>query len=251
MVPEAARIAALNRSNDAAEVFAISLGKGSDAGDALFMRGSTELWTPWLPVSLPLPDAELSDVAAVGGQGRRSRVYIVDRGRVFVRERVSKQATSDYGPWRGLTSNHARYLSAARRSDGSHVVVTATESGELWSAAAVGDGASFSPWQRLAARIGHDGGSTAPPAIVDLDIADGDPEVTIFALDGAGILWSTSPSDSSGSWRQLNAVDPRFTVVSAAIPADTGASLVYGLDADGALHLFDWEHRFWDFLVPP
>jgi hypothetical protein len=250
LVPNVTRLAAVNLSNNRPEVYAISDYRGS--GDFLFVRRENTYWTPWLPMSLPLAAADLTDVDAVGGT--RPRVYIVDRGRVFYRGKVSEEPYSDYGPWSALSTNGAERLAVAEISDGRHFVVTLSATGALQGAGQERADAPFSPWVALGsippAAGSADDGKASPMSAVDLEAVLLDSKLAIFVLDYSGSLWRRwIAQDAYGDWEALNEAEPVSKVVSIAVPPSATSDQVFGLDSDGAIYQMNLVDRAWDFAA--
>lgn len=216
-VPAGRRVAAMNLAGGFPEVFLTS------AGGWLFVRREKRgaIWLDWTPFSLPLPGAQLTDVAAVGGS--LSRVYIVDRGQVFVRAKVSEATYADYGPWRALPANDAQLLAAIKLENGAHQVLVSTRGGTVMSAKQEEGAASFGPWSGL----------PPLPKVVDLDAQETTAQrLGVFALDLDGNVWAYW-YDSDAGW----ALQPRGPgIVAISAPLKGSDTFLVGLDARGGLH---------------
>jgi hypothetical protein len=239
LVPGAERLAAMNlrpppgapsTAGGAPEVFALS------GGVLLVRRQGTEVWSPWLPFSLPTQAAVVSDVAAVGGT--RPRVYIVDRGRVFVRSKVvSQDPYADYEPWLALPNNGAVLIAAVQTSDSSQLVATIDASGLVETAVQSQPGAAFSDWTPL---------SQVGGTIVDLDIFSVGGVVVVYALDASGILWRNATGAAGPSWVSLTKADAETKVLSIAVARNGD---VYGLDSRGFIYQVNAQQTNWTLVT--
>jgi hypothetical protein len=207
----------MNLANLQPEAFAVS-----KLGYLFARRDTTQGWTPWLPFGLPQSRSELSDVAAVGG--KVAHVYAVDRGRVFVRARVTPSAYSDYGDWQSLPENGATRVAALLRADQSQQVVTAGASGSVQTAVKAASADRFESWRPLA-RL------PADAEIVELEALD-DGELLVYSLDRSGVIRSLRPEQPSAGWLELPAFETLGVVVGIAVAGSEGLRLV-AVDTDG------------------
>ncbi|MET0795573.1 MAG: hypothetical protein ABW061_28905 [Polyangiaceae bacterium] len=191
LVPQAQRSAAANLSDFSPEVYATS-----KAG-ALFVRHFySDGWAPWEPHPLPNADSHADDVAAVGWPSPVLFLYVIDRGRVFVRHRANSNSLSQYRPWvevRGPAG--LRRIAALLRLDGKQQIFVTNEARQVFSAVQTESGldAAFTEFTPF-------GGASAPT----LDEITGgylkDGSGVLFGLS-AGVVWSrVVNADSAGSW---------------------------------------------------
>lgn len=220
ILPSASRLAAMNLPNGQPEVFALT-----DAG-AVFVRRQATDWTPWLPFSPPNQLSRVSDVAAVGGT--LPRVYVADRGRVFVREKVDVSAYSNYGAWQALSSNDARFVSALSVGDGNeqvHEVFALDGEGNLQHSSQRNAEKSFEPWAAL---------PRLEAQAIDLDAA-GSEQPEVFVLDAEGNVWKFATTAAEPQWvKEVPASNPR--IVSITTRTSGNEIQVFGIDSGGAVH---------------
>jgi hypothetical protein len=188
VVPKVARLTAMNLPNGRPEIFA-----STTSGGLFVRREFAQTFGPWLPFSVPARDSWVSDVEAVGGE--LPRVYVVDRGRVYVRSKLDEDSYSDYGPWRGLLDNGASLLAASLLADGTHQVITVDRAGQVSTARHTPGTDEFSAWLPLP--------SLTDP-IVDLVATEvSGMDLAIHALGASGTLWSLSGLNALG-WASLD-----------------------------------------------
>ncbi len=216
LLPRVTQLAAMNLANVQPEVFALS-----DTGVLFVRRDSTQGWSPWLPFSLPDRSSLLSDVAAVGG--KLSRVYVVDRGRVFVRTKVAETAYADYGAWQGLQGNGALRVAALERRNRKAQIVTVDRAGAVQTTL-IADGASrFDEWMALA---------PLPHEIVELEAIDVG-QLVIYALDTEGAVWVLATDTPEAAWVTLPGSGSLGKIVGIAALADGDTPQLFRSDADG------------------
>lgn len=216
LLPRVTQLAAMNLANTQPEVFALS-----GTGVLFVRRDSTQGWSPWLPFGLPDRASMLSDVAAVGG--KLARVYVVDRGRVFVRTKVAQTAYAGYGAWQGLQENSALHLAALQRRDGQAQIVTVDRAGVVQTAF-LADGASrFDEWMAL---------TRLPQEVVELEAVDVG-QLVIYALDAEGAVWGLVADTPQASWVALPSSETLGKVVGIAALADGDTPQLFRSDADG------------------
>lgn len=216
LLPRVTRLTAMNLANAQPEVFALS------ATGVLFVRrDSTQGWSPWLPMGLPSRSSALSDVAAVGG--KLARVYVADRGRVFVRAKVSETAYANYGAWQGLQENGALHLAALRRRDRRAQIVTVDGTGIVQTAFLAADASEFGEWLTLAP-LRHEA--------VELEAIDVG-RLVIYALDVDGTVWVNDGDSADAAWVALSSSDTLGKVVGIAALADGDTPQLFRIDVDG------------------
>jgi hypothetical protein len=221
IVPRATRIAALNLPNGYPEVFMAT------AGGSLFVRRQSFHWTGWLPFSLPSSTAVVSDLAAVSGQ--LPRIYIVDRGRVFVRSKVGAEPYSNYGAWQRLAKNGALFLTAIQRvnlPERAHQVVTVDAVGGVQTALQGEASESFGEWSSL---------TPLSRTVVDLDAVETD-HLNLFALDVEGNVLKNAADVPGSPWTLHAAADPLAQVRAITARVNGHEIQLFGIDSAGMIY---------------
>jgi hypothetical protein len=220
IVPKVTRLTAMNLPNGRPEIFAVT------ASGGLFVRREfAQTFGPWLPFSVPSHESSVSDVDAVGGA--LPRVYVADRGRVYVRTKLDEDSYSDYGPWRGLGINGAGLVAATLRADGTHQVITVAAGGLVATAQQVPDTDDFGEWTAL------------PPLtepIVDLVVTEvSGMDLALHALGESGTLWSLAGLSSLG-WASVDVGVLGVKAEAIAGRSQTGYTQLFAVDAAGVTY---------------
>jgi hypothetical protein len=221
------RVAAANLSNFYPEIY-VSTG----AGRLMVRRFYSDVsgWDNWTELSLPTAASVAQDVAAVGLPSPLMFVYVIDRGRIFVRHRKSTDWQSEYGLWASVsTPTPANRLCAAMRVDGRQQLFVLTGGGAVITAVqSVAD-----PDSSFGAFVSF--GDASAPQFSDLQCgyaADSSPE--IFALSD-GVAWAGQPNAAGGTWtKDAGLVSPSLQTL--AVGSQPRAMpTVFGTDATNKL----------------
>lgn len=222
VVPQVARISAMNLPNGRPEIFA-----ATSRGELFVRREFPQTWGPWLPFSLPDVDSSVEDLAAVGGTV--PRLYVADRGRVFVRAKIDDKPYSEYAPWRELRQNGAKVVAALLREDGAQQVISVAASGAVEIATQLPGSPDFGAWQPL---------PTLSEAIVDLVATETTgAQLTLQALGASGTLWSLA-GESAVDWAAVDVALLGVKVVAIAGRSQGGFNQLYGVDATAVTYRF-------------
>jgi hypothetical protein len=214
VVPQATRVAAMNLPNGRPEILV-----ATSRGELFVRREFPQTWGPWLPFSLPAADSFVDDVAAVGGV--LPRLYVADRGRIFVRSKIDDKPYSEYGPWRALPANGSKVVAALLREDGSQQVIAVADSGAVQLATQPPGSSGFGDWRPLPA-LGE--------AIVDLVATESTgAELTLQALGASGTLWSLA-GEQAVDWASVDVSVLGVKVIAIAGRSQGGFNQLFGID---------------------
>ncbi len=199
-VPHPQQIAAINIADDspfATPEYYVTTSDGQLYVRRLYKHLS---WGPWLALALPRTDSNLTDIAASSTVATLPFVYVLDRGKIFVRHHLAVQSYSDYSGWSEVPGapDSVSHLCAAATTDGRQQVFVSTTLGAVFVSTQTNAGVSdpFGSFQIV-------GDATSPP-MTDIDcgyLADG--RVSVFGLT-SGRVWSHAATDLASLW----AVEP-------------------------------------------
>jgi hypothetical protein len=243
-VPQAERVAAGVMLDDWPEVF-VTTRCGELFFRRLIVNPNTFAWSPWAPMSLPLGDSFVTDVAASVDANGINHVYVADRGNVFVRNRVGELTYDPYGPWRAIGSGTFRIVTGGLRADGRQQVFALDSEGKPKTSAQVSGtlGDSFEPWV--------DFGAVGLPPLVDIEAPYGTAAIEVYAIDETGSLWTRRENESGGfsAWAEWQGPEPPESLVALAAagtpPPATPALLVVGVGSSGSVYRTRRENSAW------
>jgi hypothetical protein len=184
-------------------------------------------WSEWVRFSSPTASTRISDLATLGATpaNLRPRIFIVDRGRVFIRTKNADDTYSDYGPWTGLHENSAQLVTAVERPDQSLQIVTVGAEGQVQTAVQPANAAQFGDWSDL---------SAFPGVPLDLDAAAAGAEgLRIYVLDASGTVWSMASDETGAQFKSLVSSEGASKIVAIAARDSSGVPQLFGVDASG------------------
>jgi hypothetical protein len=232
-VPYPDRVVGSNLSNGYVEVFATTR-----RGKVFVQRQFPNQNGPWLPFGLPASDSRATDVSVTVSREGLNHVYLVDRGRVFVRNKKSAAAYGPYGAWRDIGMAGGNVVSSAVRPDGrQQVFALDAERAPITSVQLSSDlGSGFESWT--------DFDRAGVPPLVDLESTrDNAGQLLVLAADSSGQLWTRSlgQNDEWLAWQPWNGSPAPMLITSLATArsdAQLGAPVLLAiLTADGFIHV--------------
>ncbi|MEO7035579.1 MAG: hypothetical protein ABI548_16765 [Polyangiaceae bacterium] len=230
-VPGAKRLVASNLNNGMQQVFATTL-DGKLFWQQEFIGG----WSSYDPFNLPDVTSFVTDLAVSTAVGAHDYVYVIDRGKIFVRYRMTDLAYAPYGTWHDLGAGPGgSVLTAGVLPGGKQAVFALDPSGipyELEQHEAT-LGASFGAWRPA--------GSTPVSGLVDVEYGRANDGTSLLvALPATGNVL-TSAADSEGTFGPWQAWSgPEFAGSGAAIamtrqPAPNNHALLIVTTLDGRI----------------
>jgi hypothetical protein len=252
VVAHVSRVAAARLRNDFSEAFAVT--ECGTLHDRRMVQSNGEVaWSTWSQMKLPTATSVATDVAtSVSGDGT-NHLYVADRGRVFVRRRISEAAFAAFGPWSEVGAQGARTIAAGLSPDGRQELLFLDAEGapHFCRQRSAELDAGFDACEDFAA--------DDVPRLIDLDVPTGlGTNVLVFALDEDGVVWQRERDGSGtfGVWQKFRSDEQPFMfteIASAGVHTYPGLPLLFVGVANGGVYATRrvndvWEP--WARLVP-